>query len=100
MLNIVDRRYEPTKVAVTIIFHGPGPVTLFCFDGSFGRLHLFHANTPTDYVDFVVEFLTVVARLGLVVEVRGGRIGLILNHWCPGHGNRHTDEATGDTVYG
>lgn len=56
MLQIFGRKYKSTKVDASIIFYGPGAITLFRFDGSFGRLYLFHTNTPTDYTELDVEF--------------------------------------------
>lgn len=56
MLKIFGRKQESTKVDATILFYGPGGITLFRFDGPFGRLYLFHTNTPTDYTELNVEF--------------------------------------------
>ena len=46
----------------SITFHGPGGITLFRFDGEFGRIYLFHTHTPTSYTDLDVEFLAFVER--------------------------------------
>ncbi|CAF3037159.1 unnamed protein product [Rotaria socialis] len=56
MLQIFGRKLESTKVDASIIFHGPGSITLFRFDGKFGRLYLFHTNTPCEYTKLNVVF--------------------------------------------
>ena len=56
MLKIFGKTYQSTQVSASIIFHGPGSVTLFRFDGDFGRLYLFHTNTPTEYTKLNVVF--------------------------------------------
>lgn len=56
MLKIFGKIYESTKVTAEIIYHGPGCITLFRFDGNFGRLYLFHTNTPSEFTKLNVVF--------------------------------------------
>ncbi|CAF1378229.1 unnamed protein product [Adineta steineri] len=60
MIQIFGKQYPSTKVDASITFHGPGGITLFRFDGSFGRIYLFHTHTPTGYTELDVEFLAFV----------------------------------------
>ena len=57
MLQIFGKQRESTKIDAKITFYGPGGITLFRFDGAFGRIYLFHTHTPTDYMELNVEFL-------------------------------------------
>ena len=56
MIQIFGKKYESTKVEASITFYGPGGITLFRFDGEFGRIYLFHTHTPTDYTELDVGF--------------------------------------------
>jgi hypothetical protein len=56
ILKIFGKKYESTKVSASIIFHGLGSTTLIRFDGNFGRLYLFHTNTPSEYTKLNVVF--------------------------------------------
>ena len=62
MLKIFGKTYPSTKVDASITFYGPGGITLFRFDGEFGRIYLFHTHTPVDYTDLDVEFRAYVQR--------------------------------------
>lgn len=62
MLKIFDKLYPKTKVDASITFFGPGGITLFRFDGEFGRLYLFHTHTPTDFTQLDVQFRAFVQR--------------------------------------
>ncbi|CAF0749375.1 unnamed protein product [Didymodactylos carnosus] len=62
MLKIFGEKYPKTKVDASIKFYGPGGITLFQFDGEFGRLYLFHCHTPTDYTCLDVEFLAFIEK--------------------------------------
>lgn len=56
MLKVFGKSYPSTKVDASITFYGPGGITLFRFDGEFGRIYLFHTHTPTGYTELDVEF--------------------------------------------
>ena len=56
MLEIFGKKYPSTKVDASITFYGPGGITLFRFDGEFGRIYLFHTHTPTSLMELDVEF--------------------------------------------
>jgi cholesterol 7-dehydrogenase len=62
MIRLFGKKYQSTKVDASITFYGPGGITLFRFDGEFGRLYLFHTHTPTDYTELDVEFRAYVER--------------------------------------
>ncbi|CAF1604207.1 unnamed protein product [Rotaria magnacalcarata] len=62
MLKLFGKKYESSKVDASITFHGPGGITLFRFDGGFGRIYLFHTHTPTDYMELDVEFRAYVEK--------------------------------------
>ncbi|CAF1963645.1 unnamed protein product [Rotaria magnacalcarata] len=62
MIQLFGKRYESTKVDASITFYGPGGITLFRFDGEFGRIYLFHTHTPTNYTELDVEFRAYVER--------------------------------------
>ncbi len=62
MIKFFGKVYESTKVEASITFYGPGGMTLFRFDGEFGRIYLFHTHTPTGYTELDVEFRAYVER--------------------------------------
>ncbi|CAF0774791.1 unnamed protein product [Rotaria sordida] len=62
MLKLFGKIYESTKVDASITFYGPGGITLFRFDGKFGRVYLFHTHTPTNYTELDVEFRAYVEK--------------------------------------
>lgn len=62
MIKIFGKKYPSTKVDASITFYGPGGITLFRFDGEFGRIYLFHTHTPTDFTSLDVEFRAFVER--------------------------------------
>ena len=62
MIKIFGKKYPSTKVDASITFYGPGGITLFRFDGEFGRLYLFHTHTPSGYTELDVEFRAFVQR--------------------------------------
>ncbi|CAF3388318.1 unnamed protein product [Rotaria sp. Silwood1] len=62
MLKLFEKNYESTKIDASITFYGPGGITLFRFDGKFGRIYLFHTHTPTDYTELDVEFRAYVEK--------------------------------------
>ena len=62
MLRIFGKNFPSTKVDASITFYGPAGITLFRFDGEFGRIYLFHTHTPTDFTELNVEFRAFVQR--------------------------------------
>lgn len=62
MLKIFGKAYESTKADASITFYGPAGITLFRFDGAFGRIYLFHTHTPTDYLELDVQFRAFVQK--------------------------------------
>jgi cholesterol 7-dehydrogenase len=55
-LKIFGYKVPGTKVVAKILFYGPGSITLFQFDASFGRTYLWHTHTPNDLMDQNVMF--------------------------------------------
>lgn len=56
-LEVFGRKLTSTKVDAQITFYGPGGLTLFQFDGNFGRIYLFHTHTPTGVTSLDVGFV-------------------------------------------
>jgi len=56
-LSVFGRKITSTTVNAKITFYGPCGITLFQFDGSFGKIYLFHTHTPTSATSLDVGFL-------------------------------------------
>ncbi|KAG2393287.1 hypothetical protein C9374_006818 [Naegleria lovaniensis] len=56
-LEVFGKKLPSTTVDAQITFFGPGGITLFQFDGSFGRIYLFHTHTPTSITSLDVGFV-------------------------------------------